>query len=229
MSTRASSRFAAALAVAGVVVAACTSASSPAPSVPPLPSLVGALPPLAASQAPSAAPAATGTPAPSTAESAEPSAVATAIDPCQLITADDAGKLAGTTFGAGKESETPQHVKECVYGAQTKDVFTVTLAIAPSADLAKADESAVIDQLKKTAAEAGPNALQTNVIPGFADGTDAVTMQMGPILGISGAALYLLRGTTFFGFSDVTVGGKAPSIEDVKAKAMDVLNSGTLP
>ena len=228
-SVRSTSRaFLAVLAMSAVGFGACTSSGSPGPSVPALPSLAVVAPP-PASETPSTAPAASDTPLPSTAESAEPSAVATSVDPCQLITAADAGTLAGTTFGAGKESETEGHAKMCVYGAQTKNVFTVAVAIAPSTDVAKAEETAVINQLKQTAAEAGKNALQTSVVPNFADGTDAVIMKMGPILGINGAAIYVLRGTTFFGFSDLVVGGNAPTIDDVKQKAMDVLNGGMLP
>jgi hypothetical protein len=116
-----------------------------------------------------------------------------------------------------------------VYGAQTKNVFTVTVAIAPSADQAKADETALIAQLNETAKQAGSNALATSVVQNFAPNTDAVIMKLGPVLGINGAAIYLLRGTSFFGFSDVVVGAPAPTIDDVKQKAMDVLNGGMLP
>ncbi len=219
--------LAALVAVSAVAFAACSGSSSPAPSTAALPSIAGVVPSAAQSVAPSVAPEESAEA--STAATTEPSAVATDIDPCQLITAADAGKLAGATFGAGKESETAGHAKMCVYGAQTKNVFTVTVAIAPSTDVAKAEETAVINQLKDTAKQAGPNALETSVVPNFADGTDAVIMKMGPVLGINGAAIYVLRGTTFFGFSDVVVGGNAPTIDDVKQKAMDVLNSGMLP
>ena len=217
--------FLAALAMSAIGFAACTSSGSPGPSVPTsLASLLAVTPP-PASEAPSSAPAASDTPEPSTAESAEPSAVATDIDPCQLITADEAGQLAGTTFGPGKESVTKGNAKICTYGAQTKNVFMVDLAIAPSADIAKADETAVLAELQQQAAAAGKNAIQTSVVQGFAPNTDAVIVKIGPILGINGAAIYLLRGTTFFGFSDLVVGANAPTIDDVKAKAMDVLTN----
>src|SRR4029077_7074095 len=142
------------LAISALGVAACTSSGSPGPSVPALPSLAVVAPP-PASEAPSTAPAASDTPEPSTAESAEPSAVATDIDPCQLITADEAGQLTGTAFGAGKESVTKGNAKICTYGAQTKNVFMVEVAIAPSEDIAKADETAVLASLQEQAAQAG--------------------------------------------------------------------------
>src|SRR5262249_2277213 len=129
------------VAISALAVAGCSSsAASPAPTT-------------ASSQAavlPSIAPSVADTPPPSTAPappppppepspSAEsspvaeasggPTAVPTSIDPCQLITKEEAGQLAGTTFGAGEESETSGHAKLCVYGGQTKNVFTVTVAI----------------------------------------------------------------------------------------------------
>jgi hypothetical protein len=225
-SARSTSRaFLAALAMSAIGFAACTSSGSPGPSVPTsLASLLAVAPP-PASEAPSTAPAASDTPEPSTVESAEPSAVATDIDPCQLITADEAGQLAGTTFGPGKATTTEGNAKICTYGAQTKNVFMVDLAIAPSTDIAKADETAVLAELQQQAAAAGKNAVQTSAVKDFAPNTDAVIVKMGPILGINGAAIYLLRGTTFFGFSDLVVGGNAPTIDDVKAKALDVLTN----
>src|SRR5262249_61346967 len=162
-------------------------------------------PPAPAPEPPAAAPA--DSPAPSVAETVEPSAVATSVDPCQLITAADAGKLAGATFGPGKASETEGHAKMCVYGAQTPNVFTVALAIAPSEDVAKAEEDGVIGDLQAEASKVSKDALQTSVVKNFAENTDAVVMKMGPFPGVpvEGVAIYLLRGTTFFGFSDIVV------------------------
>ncbi len=42
------------------------------------------------------------------------------------MTQSEASALAGTSFGKGKE-ETSGNGKQCVYGAQTKNVFTVEL------------------------------------------------------------------------------------------------------
>jgi len=226
-SARSTSRaFLALLATSALGFAACTSSGSPGPSLPALPSLAVVAPP-PASEAPSTAPAASDTPQPSDAETEGPSAVATNIDPCQLITNADAGTLAGTTFGAGKESVTKGNAKICTYGAQTKNVFMVVVAIAPSADEAKAQEASIKAEYEKQAAEAGPNALKVSELPNFASNTDAVVLQFGPLQGlpVQGIAIYLLRGTTFFGFSDLSVGGKTPSADDVKAKAMDVLTN----
>ena len=66
--------------------------------------------------------------------------------------------------------------------------------------------------------------------PDFAPGADAVLVDATiPIQGhtIGGRAIYVLRGTTFFGFSDLVLDGAPPSAADVKAEAMTLL--GRLP
>src|SRR5262249_6512861 len=158
-----------------------------------------------------------------------PSAVPTSIDPCQLIPKDEAGKLAGATFGDGKEEETDGHAKMCTYGAGTTNVFEVIVAIAPDEATAKAHERAALHELKQAAA-ALPGGLHIAQLPNFATGADAVMMDGSVSLGgesISGRGLYVLRGTTFFGFNDLVRGAPAPSEADSKAEAMTVL--GRLP
>src|ERR1039457_4982289 len=73
-------------------------------------------------------------PAPATSTSATP----TNLDPCQLVTQDEASSLAGATFGPGKEESTGGG-KECVYGSQTTNVMDIIVAQAPDAATAQAD------------------------------------------------------------------------------------------
>src|SRR5262249_9205232 len=120
------------VAISALAVAGCSSsAASPAPTT--ASSQAAVLPSIAASVAdtppPSTQPSPSAESSPVAEASGGPTAVPTSIDPCQLITKEEAGQLAGTTFGAGEESETSGHAKLCVYGGQTKNVFTVTVAI----------------------------------------------------------------------------------------------------
>ena len=55
------------------------------------------------------------------------------LDPCQLVTQQEASQLAGTTFAAGKEEAISSASSMCTYGAQTLNVFTVLVAVAPDA------------------------------------------------------------------------------------------------
>lgn len=213
--------------IVGFAAAACSSASSPTPSSAP-----ATVAPVPASVAVSVGPSESTAPSESASSSevavlpSGPSAVPTSIDPCTLISADEAGTLAGATFGPGKESETSGHVRSCVYGAQTKTVFTVVVAIAPDEATAKAQEAAAQAQLSAAAAKDAGIAMAVTQVPNFAAGADAVLFGASKSIAghtIGGRAIYVLRGTTFFGFSDLVLDGTIPSVDAVTQEAMTVL------
>jgi hypothetical protein len=216
------------LALTALGASACTSAATPSPSA-------------QTSQAPVVLQSAETTPAASTAPSpsaessqvaaasSEPTAVPTSIDPCQLIPKEEAGQLAGATFGAGTEEETSGHSKMCTYGAGTTNVFEVIVAIAPDEATAKAQEQAAMNDLKSAAADL-PSGLHITQLPNFAPGADAVLMDGSVSIGgqsIEGIGIYVLRGTSFFGFNDLVRNAKAPTPDAAKAEAMTVL--GRMP
>ncbi len=221
-----------ALLVLSVVgLAACT--SSTAPTAPPssvAPASASApAAPASATAAPSASPVATASPSAeaSPTAAAEATAVPTSIDPCQLISAQEAGTLAGATFGPGKAETLQGNSRMCTYGAGSKNVFNVIVAVAPDVATAQKQEASAEADLKANAAQLNQG-LTITKLPGFAPGTDAVLVELKPnALGIGGRAIYVLRGTTFFGFNDLVFGAAAPSADAVKAEAMTVL--GRLP
>ena len=226
-----SSALAALLASSAVVASACSSTgATSAPSATPpgaavvLPSInVAVIPP---SASPTDTPAPSGSDEPGASASDLPSAVPTDIDPCQVITADEAGQLAGATFAAGKEEETSGHARICTYGANTTNVFMVIVAIAPDVATAKAAEKDAEQDLKDNAQSFGVPVNVTK-LPDFADQTDAVILDGSASLAgetISGRGMYLLRGTTFVGFNDLVRGKQAPSADDMKAQATTVLS-----
>ncbi len=212
-----------------VGLAACTTSTgteAPAPSIAVVPPSIAlaTLPTASQSETPSASPSG---PA---ASFSEATAVPTSIDPCQLITSQEAGKLVGATFGAGKESTTEGNARICTYGAQTPNVFMVEVAIAPDEATAKADEKAAQAALKSKANQLPAVGLVVTQLPNFAPGADAALMQGSMSAGgttIGARAIYVLRGTTFFGFSDVALNQAPPSANAMKAEAMTVL--GRLP
>ena len=117
----------------------------------------------------------------------------------------------------------------CVYGAGTTNVFEVIVSIAPDEATAKAAEESAMNDLKK-AAEDLPSGLKITQLPDFAPGADAVMMDGSVSLAghsIGGRGIYVLRGTSFFGFNDLVRDAAAPSADAVKAEAMTVL--GRLP
>ncbi|MGO8685929.1 MAG: hypothetical protein ACLQT7_01910 [Candidatus Dormibacteria bacterium] len=169
---------------------------------------------------------------PSAASSA--TAVATSLDPCQMVTASEASSLSGATYGAGVEGTTSGGGKTCTYGAETTDVFEVILGEASSASVAQADWAQEEGQVQSDLQQAFQSAQSAGVTVSFnvndvtnVSGADraAVGTFSTTISGVSigGTALYLLKGADFVAFSDLEVGHAAPS-----ASAMESQGSTTV-
>src|SRR6185437_12140436 len=62
----------------------------------------------------------------------------TTVDPCQLVTQQEASQLTGVSYGPGKLEVDSAISRRCIYGAQTKHVFEVIFVQGASADQAKA-------------------------------------------------------------------------------------------
>jgi hypothetical protein len=133
--------------------------------------------------------------------------IAPAVDPCQLVPADEASTLAGTSFTAGSE-RSAQAAKQCVYGSQTRNVLTVSVIQAASQAQAQAWKQQFLDALRQQAG----NQLHVTQVPKLADG-GVLARAAGSIHGVNLAvsAVAVLKGTIAFGISDVVVGGEAPS------------------
>jgi hypothetical protein len=208
--------------VAAVGLVGCSSGTSPSAIAS---AIANASAPPAASSATPAASSAAASAAPS--EPALPSAVVTDIDPCQLVTSADASSFVGVKFGAGKESTTEGNARICTYAAPGPNLFTVEVAIAPDEATAKAAEAAQEKDLESQAADLASLGLTVTKLPNFAPSTDAALMQ-GALSAagqsIAARAMFVLRGTTYFGFSDVAVGGgQPPSEQAMKDEAMTLL------
>ncbi len=214
------------IALLGVVVLAGCSAATTTPS----PATVASQPAAAGSSAPVATPMPTPTPPPPSSPPAtsEPTGVATSLDPCQLVTSQEASQLAGATFGAGQESTTSGNGKICTYGSQTLNVFNVVVGQAPDVATAQAEKAQAQAEFQAQAQKVAAAGLKVTELPSFADG--AVVMSGSfTIEGktISASSIYALKGAVFFGFSDLVFGRSAPSSAALQAQAQTVL--GRLP
>jgi len=154
-----------------------------------------------------------------------PSATTAAVvDPCQLVTQQEASQLAGTTFGVGQEETSSGGGRRCVYGAQTANVFTVALVIAPDAATAQAGWNEAQTQAQSQLLQEGVKVtLDQTTLPGAdktVTGTANETLN-GQTISIS--AIYVLKGKTFFTFSDLVLGKQAPSIALMEAQAQTSL------
>jgi len=157
----------------------------------------------------------------------------TALDPCQVVTSDEASALSGATYSAGTESTTQDGGKLCVYGAQTTNVFMVLVAQAPDADTAQAEwaqEQAQVQSVIQNGLPGGVS-INLNVTDLTLDGFDQAAIAQGsrptPAGTINGSACYLLKGPTFVAFSNVLLNNPAPSSDALQSQAQTVL--GRLP
>lgn len=175
---------------------------------------------------PSPSPAST----PSVAASPSPPSLAS-LDPCKLVTAQEASKLTGTTYGAGVEQTADNGARECIYSRQSLSVFVVMVNVAPDAAAAEADwattEADAQSGLQQLAGSEGASVglhAGNITLPG-AD--QAATAAAGGAIGgnhiLNISAIYVLKGAVFFMFSDLLLDKSAAS-----ASAMATLAATTL-
>jgi hypothetical protein len=194
------------------LLAACSTGGSPTPT--PTPTASSAT--------------ASATPSPS------PTGGPKTLDPCQLVTSQEASLLAGASYGAGRADTTSGGGKICVYGYQTVNVFMVLDAVAPDAATAQAEwaqEEAQAQAALQQGAGQGANisfdVSDVSTLTGADRG--AVGTASGTISGqaISGSAIYLLKGAIFLTFSDVQLGSTQPTTIAMETQAQTSL--GRLP
>ncbi len=195
------------LLIAGLL-AAC-GASTPTPPV--LPTSASTLPPM-----PTVLPV-TG--------STQPAKV-TNLDPCQLVTSQEASVLAGATFGAGDDTTDVGGMKRCVYGANTINVFTVEVVQAPDLASVQTAKAQFMAELQANIPQLSANGLTVTQLPNLGDGAVMGVANL-PTLNINGSAIGVTKGTIFFGFSDIVQGGPAPTSQALQAEVTKVL--GKLP
>jgi len=180
------------------------------------------------SSAPTTEPTTATTPSEAPLDSPDATAAPTAIDPCQLVTADEASALAGAKFGAKSSTLTSNNAKLCSYGQQGLSL-NVIVAAAPDAASAKAQEPAFKAEIESQAAAAGLDDLKVTEITDFQPGVDAAVLSGSTTIGgtkIEGVALYALKNAVLLAITDLAYGGKAPTaaaVEDAAKVALDRL------
>ncbi len=215
------------------VLSACSAATStPAPNSAALATLVpqsteaptqATLPTATTAVQPTSVPTTASTPA-----AASSQLVTTSLDPCTLISNQEASTLTGASFGQGEEGSTPQGLKTCTYGANTMNIFTIDVVQASDVSAAQADKAQFLADLQANAQQLASQGLNVTQLPDFADGAVKASADVSAGgISVSANAFGFLKGTIFFGFSDVAVGGTAPSDAAMQAEASTVL--GRLP
>ena len=169
------------------------------------------------------------TPSPSASEPASPtgSASPTNLDPCQLVTQDEASTIAGATFGPGEEQLTDGGGKICVYGSETTNVFTVEVAQTDAAT-ASAEWTVELARTEATIESRLPPGVHVNFDASNAAGIGdeaAVLTGSETIVGkpINFSGIYVLSGGTFFLIGDLVVGKASPAVSPIEDQARTVL------
>ncbi len=215
--------------VFSVLLSACT-AQTPAPTNPPQPPAqpTTASPTLAPSPTELPSPTASPVPSPTVpqATSLPQNSGSTALDPCELLDQTEAKNLTGVSFGAGTEKTLDGGAKMCIYGANTANVLTVEVGQAPDIATAEAYQASFMNDIKTGLAQLGDVPLQVTQISDFGNGAVSATLGQN-VINVTGSAFAFRKNTIFFGFSDLVLGGTAPTPEAMRAEAAFVL--GELP
>jgi hypothetical protein len=148
----------------------------------------------------------------------------TNLDPCQLVTQDEASALAHASFGPGKEEGAGVR-KDCVYGAQTPNVMHVFVIQAASAADATSGWNQLLAEAKQSAGQAA-GMLQLSSDSTIGDRAEWVELDLAQIH-VSGRGLAFQKGAVAVYVIDLVRGGSAPSRDAMTAQAQTVL--GRLP
>jgi hypothetical protein len=166
--------------------------------------------------------------APPSTQASSPSAAAakaTSLDPCQLVTRDEASSMTHANFGPGLEQRS-SGARRCVYGSQTANVLTVFVASATSDDAAKASWDQLLAQAQQGLSDAPAGSVKLTPESSIADRAEWVELDLSA-LDVSARGLAFLSGSTGVYMIDLVRGGAAPSRSDMTDQANTVL--GRLP
>jgi hypothetical protein len=170
----------------------------------------------------------TSVPTPLAQSTSQQSAVQTSIDPCQLVSSQEASTLTGSTYGSGVEGTSTNGLNTCTYGAQTSNIFQVEVVQAPDVKTAQAYKAQFLADIQANLSQLTDQGINVTEIPGFADGAVMATISVNSGgIDLSGIGMGFLKGTIYVGFSDLSIGGAVPSSAAMQSEATTVL--GRLP
>lgn len=153
--------------------------------------------------------------------SSSPKAADVTLDPCQLVTQQEASDMTHASFGPGKEEGTKvRHT--CVYGAQTPNVLMVFVLQGATTGDAQAEWNQLLAQAKSAAGQAA-NLVHLTPDSSIGDRAEWVELNLAQI-GVSGRGLAFLQGPVGVYMIDEVRGGSAPSRDAMTTQAQTVLS-----
>jgi hypothetical protein len=144
----------------------------------------------------------------------------TTLDPCALVTQQEASSLAGVSFAAGKEGGNGLR-KECIYGAQTPNVLSVYVVTAASEGDAQAGWNQLLSEAQQAAGQAAGQ-IQLSPESGVGDRAEWAELNLAQI-DVQARGLAFQSGVTGVYIIDVVRGGAAPSRDALSNEAQTVL------
>jgi hypothetical protein len=162
---------------------------------------------------------------PSTKASRAAGATRTTLDPCRLVTREEASTMSHASFGPGLE-QGPSTARRCVYGAQTANVLTVVVAAASSDADAQAHWDELLTEAQQGLSEAPAGSVDLTPQSGVGDRAEWVELDLSA-LHVSARGLAFLGGSVGVYMIDLVRDGAAPSRPDMTDQANTVL--GRLP
>jgi hypothetical protein len=165
-------------------------------------------------------PGSSSTPTRSDTPSSSPKAAGTTLDPCRLVTQQEASDMAHTSFGPGKEEGTKVR-HQCVYGAQTRNVLMVFVLQGATTGDARAEWNQLLAEAKSGAGQAA-DLIQLTPQAGIADRAEWVELNL-PGIDVSGRGLAFLKGPVGVYMIDEVRGGSAPSRDAMTTEAQTVV------
>ena len=146
----------------------------------------------------------------------------TTLDPCQLVTREEASALAHATFGPGLE-QGPPTARRCVYGSQTTNVLTVVVAAASSDAAAQAHWNQLLTEAQQGVPAEAAGLVKMTPQSGLADRAEWVELDLSAIH-VSARGLVFLSGNVGVYMIDLVRDAPAPSRSALTQQAQTVLS-----
>lgn len=146
----------------------------------------------------------------------------TDLDPCKLVTQQEASQLTGAAYGPGKEEASANKARRtCVYGAQTPNVLMVFVVQAASEADATTGWNELLAEAQQSAGQAA-QFIQLTAATGIGDRAEWAELNLASIH-VQARGLAFQKGTTGIYIIDEARDGTPPSRDALTSQAQTVL------
>jgi hypothetical protein len=144
----------------------------------------------------------------------------TNLDPCQLVTQQEASSMTHASFGPGQEGGNGVR-KQCIYGSETANVLSVYVVQAASTADAQSGWNQLLAQAQQSAGEAAGQ-IQLTSQSGIGDRAEWAELNLAS-LHVQARGLAFQKGATGIYIIDLAKDGTPPSRDDLSSEAQVVL------